>query len=156
MTLNSLLYVSGTEEKYATFFYSHLNPDTDILTSLNGGHNPPLIVRKDGNIQWLGQEIGGLPLGMFPNEMVPAIAEYQAEQTTLQSGDVVVYYTDGVTETVNIDDEFYDEERLEQDAIACADNDATLICNFIHNAVSDFQGDADQFDDLTLLVLRKE
>ncbi|RKU30847.1 hypothetical protein C6497_04005 [Candidatus Poribacteria bacterium] len=156
MTLNSLLYVSGTEEKYATFFYSHLNPETDLLTSLNGGHNPPLIVRKDGNIQWLGQEIGGLPLGMFPNEMVPAIAEYQAEQTKLESGDVVVYYTDGVTETVNIDDEFYDDERLEQDAIACADNDAPSICNFIQKAVTDFQGDADQFDDLTLLVLRKK
>ncbi|MCG9127346.1 SpoIIE family protein phosphatase [Candidatus Poribacteria bacterium] len=156
MTLNSLLYVSGTEEKYATFFYSHLNPETDILTSLNGGHNPPLIVRKDGNIQWLGQEIGGLPLGMFPNEMVPTIAEYQAEQITLESGDVVVYYTDGVTETVNVDDDFYDDDRLESDAISCANNDATSICDFIHKSVIDFQGDADQFDDLTLLVLRKK
>ena len=53
MTLNSLLYVSGTEEKYATFFYSHLNPETDTLTTLNGGHNPPLVVKNDGNIVWL-------------------------------------------------------------------------------------------------------
>ena len=156
MTLNSLLYVSGTEEKYATFFYSHLNPETDTLTTLNGGHNPPLIVKNDGNIVWLGEEVGGLPLGMFPNDMVPLIAKYEAEQIKLKSGDLIIFYTDGVTETVNIEDKFYDEERLEEVAKTCADSDASNICNLIYQAVIDFQGDADQFDDLTLLVLRKK
>ncbi len=156
MTLNSLLYVSGTEEKYATFFYSHLNPETDTLTSLNGGHNPPLIVKNDGSIVWLGEEVGGLPLGMFPNDMVPLIAKYEAEQIKLESGDLIIFYTDGVTETVNTEDELYDEERLEQVAKTCIDGDASHICNLIYRAVMDFQGDADQFDDLTLLVLRKK
>ena len=156
MTLNSLLYVSGTEEKYATFFYSHLNPETDVMTSLNGGHNPPLIVKNDGNIVWLGEEVGGLPLGMFPNDMVPLIAKYEAEQVKLESGDLIIFYTDGVTETVNVEDEYYDEERLEQVAKTCHDGDASHICNVIYRAVMDFQGDADQFDDLTLLVLRKK
>lgn len=156
MTLNSLLYVSGTEEKYATFFYSHLCPETDTLTSLNGGHNPPLILKNNGDIVWLGEEVGGLPLGMFPNDMVPLIAKYEAEQTILESGDLVIFYTDGVTETVNIDDEFYDEERLEQVAKSCVDIDASQICEMIYRSVMDFQGNADQFDDLTLLVLRKQ
>jgi len=156
MTLNSLLYVSGTEEKYATFFYSHLNPETDTLTTLNGGHNPPLIVKNDGNIVWMGQDVGGLPLGMFPNDMVPLIAKYEAEQIKLESGDLIIFYTDGVTETVNTEDEFYDEERLEEVAKTSTDSDASHICNLIYRAVMDFQGDADQFDDLTLLVLRKK
>lgn len=156
MTLNSLLYVSGTEEKYATFFYSHLNPETDTLTTLNGGHNPPLIVKNDGNIVWMGQDVGGLPLGMFPNDMVPLIAKYEAEQIKLESGDLIIFYTDGVTETVNTEDEFYDEERLEEVAKTCTDSDALYICNLIYQTVMDFQGDADQFDDLTLLVLRKK
>ncbi len=156
MTLNSLLYVSGTEEKYATFFYSHLNPETDMLTTLNGGHNPPIIVKNGGSIVWLGEDVGGLPLGMFPNDMVPLIAKYEAEQTKLESGDLVIFYTDGVTETVNIDDEFYDEERLEQIAKNSHGGDAPSICNLIYESVMDFQGDADQFDDLTLLVLRKK
>ncbi|MDE0481159.1 MAG: SpoIIE family protein phosphatase [Candidatus Poribacteria bacterium] len=156
MTLNSLLYVSGTEEKYATFFYSHLNPETDTLTTLNGGHNPPLIVKNDGNIVWMGQDVGGLPLGMFPNDMVPLIAKYEAEQIKLESGDLIIFYTDGVTETVNTEDEFYDEERLEEVAKTSTDSDASHICNLIYQAVMDFQGDADQFDDLTLLVLRKK
>lgn len=156
LTLNSLLYVSGTEEKYATFFYSHLNPETDILTTLNGGHNPPLIVKNDASLVWLGEEVGGLPLGMFPNDMVPLIANYEAEQTKLESGDLVVFYTDGVTETVNINDEFYDDDRLENVVKESHGGDATSICQLIYQSVMDFQGDADQFDDLTLLVLRKK
>lgn len=156
LTLNSLLYVSGTEEKYATFFYSHLNPETDVLTTLNAGHNPPLIVRNDGTCEWLGEEGGGLPLGMFPNDMVPLISEYEAEQVQLASGDIVLFYTDGVTETVNIDDEYYEEERLEQVAKASHRTAASHICKDVYDAVIAFQGEADQFDDLTLLVLRKK
>ena len=156
LTLNSLLYASGTEEKYATFFYSHLNPDTDILTTLNAGHNPPLLVRKDGTYKWLGEEVGGIPLGMFPNDMVPNIAEYEAENVKLTSGDVVVYYTDGVTETVNVEDEYYEEDRLVAHSKACKDSDAEGIREYLHDAVMGFQGEADQFDDLTLLILRKQ
>ena len=156
MTLNSLLYASGTEEKYATFFYSHLNPETDILTTLNAGHNPPLLVRKDGTCKWLGEDVGGIPLGMFPNDMVSSIAEYEAEHIELISGDVVVYYTDGVTETVNIEDEYYEEERLVEAAKACKDVSAEAIREHLHDAVMKFQGEADQFDDLTLLILKKK
>ena len=156
MTLNSLLYASGTEEKYATFFYSHLNPETDILTTLNAGHNPPLLIRKDGTYKWLGEDVGGIPLGMFPNDMVTNIAEYEAEHVQLISGDVVVYYTDGVTETVNVEDDYYEEERLVEASIACKDEDAEEIRASLHKAVMDFQGEADQFDDLTLLILRKK
>ena len=156
MTLNSLLYASGTEEKYATFFYSHLNPETNVLTTLNAGHNPPLLVKKNGTCKWLGEEVGGIPLGMFPNDMVANIAEYEAEHTELVSGDVVVYYTDGVTETVNIEDEYYDEERLVEAAKACKNGNAEAIRAHLHESVMKFQGEADQFDDLTLLILKKK
>ena len=156
MTLNSLLYASGTEEKYATFFYSHLDPETDVLTTLNAGHNPPLLIRKDGTYKWLGEEVGGIPLGMFPNDMVLSIAEYEAEHVQLASGDVIIYYTDGVTETVNIEDDYYEEERLVDASMACKDEHAEAIRKSLHNAVMEFQGEADQFDDLTLLILRKQ
>ena len=156
MTLNSLLYASGTEEKYATFFYSHLNPETDVLTTLNAGHNPPLLVKKDGTYKWLGEDVGGIPLGMFPNDMVPGIAEYEAEQVELASGDVVVYYTDGVTETVNVEDDYYEEKRLVEASQACKDEHAEAIRKHLHSSVMEFQGEADQFDDLTLLILRKQ
>lgn len=158
LTLNSLLYASGTEEKFATFFYTYLDVDTDTLTTLNAGHNPPLIVRQDGTTQWIGEDIGGLPLGMFPNDMVPLIAEYAAEQVQLNSGDIVIYYTDGVTETINVADEDY-ETLLEPDALEASklpEPNAENIIKHIHDAVIAFQGEADQFDDLTLLVLKKK
>ena len=156
MILNSLLYASGTEEKYATFFYSHLNPETDVLTTLNAGHNPPLLVKKDGTSKWLGEEVGGIPLGMFPNDMVSSIAEYEAEHTQLVSGDVVVFYTDGVTETVNVEDEYYEEDRLVEASKACRGASAEAMREHLHDAVMKFQGEADQFDDLTLLILKKK
>ena len=156
LILNSLLYASGTEEKYATFFYSHLNPETDTLTTLNAGHNPPLLIKKDGTYKWLGEDVGGIPLGMFPNDMVSSIAEYEAEQVQLVSGDVVIFYTDGVTETENVDDEYYEEHRLVEDSKACKDSDAEGVLKYLHEAVMQFQGEADQFDDLTLLILSKQ
>ena len=93
---------------------------------------------------------------MFPNDMVSGIAEYEAEHIELVSGDVVVYYTDGVTETVNIDDEYYEEERLFEASKACQDNNAEAIREHLHDTVVNFQGEADQFDDLTLLILKKK
>ena len=62
----------------------------------------------------------------------------------------------GVTETVNIDDDYYEEERLVEASVACKDEHAEGICEYLHKAVMDFQGEADQFDDLTLLILRKK
>ena len=88
--------------------------------------------------------------------MVSSIAEYEAENVKLTSGDVIVYYTDGVTETVNIEDEYYEEDRLAEDSKACQDSDAEGIREYLHAAVMGFQGEADQFDDLTLLILRKQ
>ncbi len=155
-TLNALLHASGTAEKYATFFYSYLNPETDMLTTLNAGHNPPLIVRCDGTCEWLSEEEGGVPLGMFSNDMVMDISEYEAGQAQLEKGDAVIFYTDGVTETVNLQDEFYDEARLEQVVKGCHTDTAADICEKIYETVTAFQGEADQFDDLTLLVLRKK
>jgi sigma-B regulation protein RsbU (phosphoserine phosphatase) len=61
-----------------------------------------------------------------------------------------------VTETVNIEDEYYEEDRLVEDSKACKDSDAEGIREHLHGAVMGFQGAADQFDDLTLLILRKQ
>ena len=113
-------------------------------------------LEKMAPCKWLGEDVGGIPLGMFPNDMVSSIAEYEAEHVQLVSGDVVVYYTDGVTETENVDDEYYEEDRLVEDSKACKGSDAEGILKYLHDAVMEFQGEADQFDDLTLLILRKQ
>ena len=94
-------------------------------------------------------------LGMFPNDVLSEIAEYEQETTQLCSGDVVLFYTDGVTETVNPDEELYGEERLEAVATRVKGESADQICQAIYNDVIEFQGEAQQFDDLTLMVLKK-
>ncbi len=154
VTLNSLLYASSTVGKFATFFYAQLQPETDRLTSINAGHNYPLAIRSDGRCKYL--EKGGVMLGMFPDDMILQISEYEQEITELGSGDVVVFYTDGVTETLNIHDELYGEDRLEAIAKRLRAASANEICTGIYNHVIEFQGEAEQFDDLTLMVLKKK
>ncbi len=151
--LNSLLYASSTSGKFATFFYAQLHPETDQITSINAGHNYPLVLRSDGGCDEL--EKGGVMLGMFPNDILSEITEYEQETTQLGSGDVVLFYTDGVTETVNTDGELYEEERLEAVAQRVKSESADQICQAIYDDVIAFQGEAEQFDDLTLMVLKK-
>ena len=151
--LNSLLYASSTSGKFATFFYAQLHPETDQITSINAGHNYPLVIRYDGGCDEL--EKGGVMLGMFPNDILSEIAEYEQETTQLGSGDVVLFYTDGVTETVNTNGDLYGEERLEEVATRVKNESANQICQTIYDDVIEFQGEAQQFDDLTLMVLKK-
>ncbi len=151
--LNSLLYASSTSGKFATFFYAQLHPETDQITSINAGHNYPLVIRREGGYDEL--EKGGVMLGMFPNDVLSEISEFEQETTQLGSGDVVLFYTDGVTETVNTDGELYEEERLEAVAQRVKSESADQICQAIYDDVIAFQGEAEQFDDLTLMVLKK-
>ena len=151
--LNSLLYASSTSGKFATFFYAQLHPETDQITSVNAGHNYPLVVRGGGGCDEL--EKGGVMLGMFPNDVLAQIAEYEQETTQLYSGDVVLFYTDGVTETVNPEGDLYGEERLEEVATRVKGESVDQICQAIYDDVIEFQGEAQQFDDLTMMVLKK-
>ena len=154
MALNALIRESSPIDKYATLCYARLQPEIGKLTSLNAAHNPPLVIRRDGSIQRL--EAGGLMIGMYPDDMLYRLVEYEDETIQLYSGDTVVFYTDGVTETVNIHEEMYEEERLEELAKQLRYADASEICTKIYNATLEFQGDAQRFDDLTLMVLRKK
>ena len=151
--LNSLLYASSTDGKFATFFYAQLHPERDEITSVNAGHNYPLVIRHAGGCDEL--EKGGVMLGMFPNDVLAQISEYEQETTQLSSGDVVLFYTDGVTETVNPDGELYGEERLEAVATRVKSENVNRICQAIYDDVIAFQGEAQQFDDLTMMVLKK-
>ena len=151
--LNSLLYASSTEGKFATFFYAQLHPETDQITSVNAGHNYPLVIRAAGGCDEL--EKGGVMLGMFPDDMLSQISEYEQETTQLHDGDVVLFYTDGVTETVNPEGDLYGEERLEAVATRVKNENVNQICQAIYDDVIAFQGEAQQFDDLTMMVLKK-
>ena len=152
-TLNSLLYESSTIGKFATFFYAQLNPETGVLTTINAGHNYPVVIRSDGSLERL--KVGGVMLGMFPDDMIHQVSSYEQETVKLNSGDIVLFYTDGVTETFNTNNELYGEKQLEHLVSQLHHRNANEIRDTIHNAVLEFQGEAQQFDDLTLMVLKK-
>ena len=154
MALNALIRESSPLDKYATLVYARLYPETGKLTSLNAGHNFPIVIRQDGSLQRL--EAGGLMIGMYPDDMIYRMSEFEDETIQLYSGDTVIFFTDGVTETQNIHEEMYDEERLEELAKQLHDADASEICAEIYNSTLEFQGEAQGFDDLTLMVLKKK
>jgi sigma-B regulation protein RsbU (phosphoserine phosphatase) len=152
--LNALLYEGSTRHAYATLVYARLNMETGMLTSINAGHNFPIVIRRDGSVTTL--EKGGSVIGMFPADVLIDIAEYQQETIQLHSGDALLFYTDGVTDALNPNGEPYEEQRLYNLARRIRHANADEICTKIRDAVAEFQGDTQQFDDLTLLVLKRK
>jgi sigma-B regulation protein RsbU (phosphoserine phosphatase) len=143
--LNNQLSRTTSAEKYATFFYGILWPDKK-LTFTNAGHNYPILCRYDGMIQELRKS--NLIVGV--REGIP----YDEHTTALHSGDVLIFYTDGVTEAMNGDLEEFGVERLCTAIRSTANGSAEDLRNAIYETVLEFAGDRPQEDDLTLVIVK--
>lgn len=104
--LNLLLCRNMANDRFITFFYAQLDGTTGMLRYVNAGHNPPIVMHRDGSHERLTE--GGIVLGAFPNQ------SFVNGSVRLQSGDRLVLYTDGVTEASNADDEEFGDLRLIQ------------------------------------------
>lgn len=144
--LNQQLHAHTSPEKYATFFLGLYDHTSGVLTYTNAGHLPPLLFR-DGTATPL--EINGMVVGAFP------FADYTESRLSLQPGDLVVWFTDGITEPENHYDEMFGEERLTEIILKSLhrSNDE-IVANVMH-AVKDWTGSPELQDDMTLLLLRK-
>jgi phosphoserine phosphatase RsbU/P len=132
--------------RFITAFLAEYEPATRTLTYINAGHNQPLLRRTSGLIERL--DLGGLPFG------IKADAIYQAGAVTLEAGDWLVVFTDGVVEAVNEADREYGEERLISIVNAGAD---TSPANMLSRAMADldlFVGNTPQHDDITCLLIK--
>jgi sigma-B regulation protein RsbU (phosphoserine phosphatase) len=143
--VNSIIYRNTSSEKYITFFYAELNEKTKQLNYVNAGHNYPLLLRN-GEITQL--KVGGLILGMM--EGMP----YQSDEIHLEKDDILVFYTDGITEAMNEAEEEFDEPRLIEIMKSSSHETAQKIHSNILNAVFKFSPNASDFDDITLIVLK--
>jgi phosphoserine phosphatase RsbU/P len=143
--LNHQLYESTPAAKYATLFLGLYDGATRRLTYSNGGHLPPIVISEDGSSRLL--DCGGTVVGLFDN---PSFPEATVE---LRSGDLLVAYSDGVTEPENDYGEF-GEERLIQ--LVCSNRHLPLerITEIVTAAVEDWIGDNEQPDDVTLVLAR--
>ena len=137
-------------EMFVTAFYGILDPATGRLVYANAGHNPPFLIsaQKGGDVQKLAAT--GKPLGMFEDET------WQQGIVQLAPGDVLVSYTDGVTEAQNAEDSLFGEERLLSCVRANVGQSATDIRDAIIKDVYKHMGYAPQYDDVTLLMLVRE
>ncbi len=144
--LNRHIYRSTTPEKYATLFLGHYDTTTRVLRYSNGGQLPPLVMRGDGSVERLDR--GGSVVGLMDN------MEYEEGAVTLAAGDLLVAYSDGVTEPENEYGEF-GEERLV--SLARGTNGLRLeeITRRVTAALEDWIGAEEQPDDITLVLARQ-
>lgn len=144
--VNRLLYESTDTGKFVTAFYGVLDVKNRVFTFSNAGHNPPLLLRENGTVEWLTE--GGLALGILTE------ATYEERPVPLSTGDVLVLYTDGVTEASTSTGEQYGVKRLEDLVRRLAQEPAAVIVDAIRNEVEAFTGEMHLNDDLTLVVAR--
>jgi sigma-B regulation protein RsbU (phosphoserine phosphatase) len=146
-SVNSLVYRSTAVHQFATFFLAHVSADGKRMTYCNAGHNWPVLLRRNGERQWL--KCGGTILGIMEDVAMEEAA------FDLVPGDVLVFYTDGISEATNVDGELYGEERL----VEFVSNlppalHPEAIAQSILREVERHLGRLEAQDDRTLVVLR--
>jgi serine phosphatase RsbU (regulator of sigma subunit) len=134
--------------RFVTLFYAELDPASGALSFLNAGHNPPLIVHAAGTVEQLAS--GGLPLGIKRD------AEYREGRTQLQLGDVLVIYSDGVTEAASPSGEEFGPTRLYEVVSRNIDASAAGLRDRIESALTKFSQGTQAADDITLVIVKRQ
>jgi sigma-B regulation protein RsbU (phosphoserine phosphatase) len=143
--VNKLIFETSPSNRYATFFYGQYEPATRLLTYVNGGHNPPMIFR-DGEV--LRLEEGGPVVGLFKP------SRYSQASVQMASGDVMVLFTDGISEAMNLADEEWDEERLMASVRASWRRPAIEMIDCLMQDADAFVANAPQHDDMTIMIVK--
>jgi serine phosphatase RsbU (regulator of sigma subunit)/dihydrofolate reductase len=147
--VNRLLYNASDSNRYATFFYAELDCNLRTLYYVNGGHNPPAVLRKkDGAWQVFRLGDGGPVVGLL------AGAAYMQQMLQLLPGDILLAFTDGISEAMNAAEDEWGEDRMIAEAQAHADLNAAELLQHLFRAADAFAAGAPQHDDMTLVVLR--
>ncbi|HEV2463706.1 MAG TPA: SpoIIE family protein phosphatase [Acidobacteriaceae bacterium] len=151
--VNRLVYESSAANRYATFFFAAYDASTRRLDCVNAGHNPPMVLRcgtSNGSPDVLRLEADGPVVGLLPG------APYTEQTVELRPGDLLVMFTDGISEAMTSDDEEWGEDRLISSAHLCRDKTAQAALKDLFRDVDAFTAGAAQHDDMSLLVLKLE
>ena len=146
--VNRYLADNIPSNRFVTLFYAELDPDSGSLSFLNAGHNPPLIIHSAGTVEQLAS--GGLPLGIKRD------AEYREGRTQLQRGDVLVIYSDGVTEAVSPTGEEFGATRLYEVVSRNIEASAAGIRDRIESSLTKFAQGTSAADDITLVIVKRQ
>jgi sigma-B regulation protein RsbU (phosphoserine phosphatase) len=148
--VNAMLFDASTEDRYATLFYAQYDPATRLLSYVNAGHCPPILLRtagKNRKVERLDQA-GGTVVGLIPD------CAYQQADVSLSPGDLLVIYTDGYSEAMSTHLEEWGETRLFASVATCDGLPAKDCITKITQAADAFVSGAPQSDDMTLVILR--
>jgi sigma-B regulation protein RsbU (phosphoserine phosphatase) len=132
---------------FTTLFFGVLDPATGILSYINGGHNPPVLIGPTGLVKARLKPTGPL-VGLFPG------MDFGIKNVTLEPGDLLLAFTDGVPDARDLEGELFGEERLLSLAAEPASSVAALL-DRIETSLQGHIGEADQFDDITMLAVRR-
>jgi sigma-B regulation protein RsbU (phosphoserine phosphatase) len=145
---NLLIQECSNDDFFVTIFYAIYDPAVSKLRYIRAGHNYPLLYKKNTS-QFYPLKGQGVALGMFCDINLEEMA------VDLDEGDIVVFYTDGVTEAINSGKEEFGTERLTRLIAKSKGESAATIAETIKTSVIDFEGEGKQFDDVTIVVLKK-
>lgn len=142
--VNHQVYESSLSDRYATLFYCVFDCNTRVLRYVNAGHQPPIVIRRDGSTVLL--ESGGAPVGLFPTW------EYVEGTVQLEPGDLILACTDGVVEATNPEGDPWGAEGLEMASARCYSRSPEEIVNTIFDGLDEYT-DGEQADDATVVAL---
>jgi sigma-B regulation protein RsbU (phosphoserine phosphatase) len=141
--VNSQLHACSPVDRYATLFYGVFDDNTRVLHYVNAGHNPAIVIRRSGAVDWL--EASAPPVGLFADTV------FQAQPVQLYPGDLIVAYTDGIVEAVNSNGEEWNAEGLLAAVKRCPARQPESIVESAFAALDEFSGN-NQTDDATILA----
>ena len=150
--LNRLFNENATRGTFISMIYGILEADKRQFTFARAGHNPMLVVRANGDTEWLKPD--GVGIGVAQGDAF--IKCTQEASLKLKEGDVVIMYTDGITEMLNSGNHFYGEERLERLVKGVRKASSEKIMEIIVDDVNEFKGVVKQHDDMTLLIIKAD
>ena len=143
---NRKLCENNEAEMFVTAWMGKLNLENGVLEYVNAGHNPPLVRRKSGDFEYLRTKPNFILAGMD-------ITKYKKHEITLNKGDEIFVYTDGVTEAANSENELYGEKRL-QNVLSGTFGTPSEICKAVKDDINGFVKGAEQSDDITMLAVK--
>jgi serine phosphatase RsbU (regulator of sigma subunit) len=147
--VNRLVHESSPVHFYASLFYAEYEPASRVLTYVNAGQNPPIVIRcQHGQSRVFRLQPGGAPVGMF------ADSGYNSVSFQLEDGDILVACTDGIIEAENSEGEPWGQQRLESLFASCQRQTSQQVLQRIVKQVSAFTAGGPQKDDITLVVIQ--
>ena len=145
---NKLLAADSVDCMFVTVFYGIYNVKTGEVTYCNAGHNPPHLLTKNGEVRELPKS-RDMMVGAFDG------VQYHEDTLQLEKGDALVMFTDGVTEAMNIEREEFGTNRLKETLEEVAMHNCQQIIDSVKSDIAAFVGEAEQSDDITMLVIKR-